>query len=53
VVHMQTVTLGRDFGTRVEIRSGLQGNEQVIANPNDAISAGQGVRVNRQLANQA
>lgn len=53
VVHMRTVTLGRDFGTRVEIRSGLQGNEQVIANPNDAISAGQGVRVNRQLANQA
>jgi RND family efflux transporter MFP subunit len=53
VVRMRTVTLGRDFGTRVEIRSGLYGNEQVIANPSDAISAGQAVRINLHPANQA
>lgn len=45
VVRLRTVTLGRDFGTRVEIRSGLEGNEQVIVNPSDAISAGQAVRI--------
>ncbi|MFC3653661.1 efflux RND transporter periplasmic adaptor subunit [Dyella humi] len=53
VVRLRTVTLGRDFGTHVEICSGLQGSEQVIANPSDAISAGQAVRINRHPANQA
>lgn len=47
VVRLRTVTLGRDFGTRVEIRGGLNGNEQVIVNPSDAISAGQAVRIYR------
>jgi len=45
-VQLRTVTLGRDFGDRVEIASGLQGNERVVANPNDAIRAGEHVRVN-------
>ena len=29
-VVMQAVTLGRDFGTTVEVVSGLTGNEQVV-----------------------
>ena len=53
VVRLHAVALGRDFGTRVEIRSGLQGNEQVVVNPSDAISGGQAVRINRQPADQA
>ncbi|GLQ50665.1 efflux RND transporter periplasmic adaptor subunit [Dyella flava] len=48
VVRLRTVTLGRDFGTRVEIRSGLTGSEQVVVNPSDAISAGQAVSIDRQ-----
>lgn len=53
VVRMRTVALGRDFGMRVEIRSGLQGDEQVVVNPSDAISAGQAVRINPHPVNQA
>ncbi|RDS86178.1 efflux RND transporter periplasmic adaptor subunit [Dyella psychrodurans] len=53
VVRLRTVTLGRDFGTRVEIRSGLDGGEEVIVNPSDAISAGQAVRIQHQSATSA
>jgi RND family efflux transporter MFP subunit len=53
VVQLLTVTLGRDFGARVEVRDGLRGNEQVIVNPGDAVSAGQVVRINRHPANPA
>jgi RND family efflux transporter MFP subunit len=44
-VSMQAVTLGRDFGTRVEVVSGLNGHERVIANPNDAIASGDAVHI--------
>jgi RND family efflux transporter MFP subunit len=44
-VSMQAVTLGRDFGTRIEVISGLNGHERVIANPNDAIASGDAVHI--------
>ena len=44
-VQLRTVTLGRDFGTTVEVTSGLDVNERVIANPGDAIASGDAVRV--------
>jgi RND family efflux transporter MFP subunit len=44
-VSMQAVTLGRDFGTRVEVVSGLNGRDRVIANPNDAIASGDAVHI--------
>lgn len=50
-VELRPVSLGRDFGASVEIRSGLRGDEQVIVNPGDAIGAGQMVRINRHPAN--
>ncbi|WP_158628875.1 efflux RND transporter periplasmic adaptor subunit [Dyella choica] len=53
VVRLKTVQLGRDFGTRVEIRDGLAGNEQVVVNPSDAISAGQAVRISQHPAGSA
>ncbi|HEY2624771.1 MAG TPA: efflux RND transporter periplasmic adaptor subunit [Dyella sp.] len=53
VVRLLPVTLGRDFGTSVEIQDGLRGNEQVIVNPGDAVSAGQVVRINRHPADAA
>ena len=50
-VLLRTVTLGRDFGTTVEVTSGLDGSERVIANPGDAIAPGDTVRVvENQLA---
>lgn len=39
------ITIGHDYGSEVEIVSGLTGNEQVIANPPDSIISGQEVRV--------
>jgi membrane fusion protein, multidrug efflux system len=44
-VQLRTVTLGRDFGTTVEVTSGLNVNERVVANPGDAIAPGDAVRV--------
>jgi len=38
------VTLGRDFGTEVEVLSGLDANERVITNPPDSLEDGQEVR---------
>jgi RND family efflux transporter MFP subunit len=38
------ITLGRDFGTEVEVVSGLDANEKVITNPPDSLVDGQEVR---------
>lgn len=39
------VTLGRDFGTEVEVVSGLPNNALVIVNPPDSLVSGEQVRV--------
>jgi len=39
------VTLGRDFGSEVEVLTGLSGDEKLIVNPADSIVSGQAVRV--------
>ncbi|MFT4063437.1 efflux RND transporter periplasmic adaptor subunit [Paraburkholderia sp.] len=44
-VKLLPVSLGTDFGTRVAIVSGLQGDEQVILNPQDSIVDGAPVRI--------
>ncbi|MEM5297132.1 efflux RND transporter periplasmic adaptor subunit [Burkholderia sp. JPY481] len=44
-VKLVPVSLGTDFGTRVAIVAGLQGNEQVILNPQDSIVDGAPVRI--------
>ncbi len=45
-VALVPVTLGRDFGSSVEVIAGLTGGEQVIDNPPDSLETGQQVRVN-------
>lgn len=42
---LKTVQIGRDFGTRVEIVSGLAASDRVIDNPGDSIAAGEAVKV--------
>jgi len=42
---MQSVTLGRDFGTRIEVTTGLDAKARVVANPSDAIASGERVNV--------
>jgi RND family efflux transporter MFP subunit len=44
-VAMQSVILGRDFGTRIEISTGLDEHARVVANPSDAIAGGEFVTV--------
>ena len=43
-VHLQKVQLGRDYGDRLEVLSGLQPGDRIIANPGD--SAREGVKIN-------
>jgi len=43
VVHFQRITVGRDFGDRIEVLSGLTEGQRVIVNPNDSVQ--EGVRV--------
>jgi RND family efflux transporter MFP subunit len=49
---MLPITLRRDFGTEVEVASGLEGSEAVITNPPDSLVDGEEVRVATQGANQ-
>lgn len=42
---LKPITLGRDYGTEVEVIAGLAGNDQVIINPPDSIVSGQEVRI--------
>jgi RND family efflux transporter MFP subunit len=45
------VTLGRDFGSEVEVITGLNGDEQLIVNPPDSIVSGQEVRLAQNAPN--
>lgn len=42
-VHFQPVILGRDFGTRIEIRAGLKDGDRVVDNPSDALVEGMSI----------
>jgi RND family efflux transporter MFP subunit len=44
-VTLSKIVLGRDFGTEVEVVSGLDANALVIVNPSDSLTAGTPVRV--------
>ncbi len=40
-IHLKKVRFGRDYGTQIEIISGLEEGAQVVANPSDALFEGQ------------
>ena len=44
-IHLQHVTLGRDFGTEIEILDGLKDGENIIDNPSDSLQEGQEVQI--------
>ena len=44
-VHLQSITQGRDFGTEIEVLSGVTANDVLVANPPDSISEGAQVRI--------
>ena len=39
------ITIGRDFGDKVEIIAGLQPTDRVIVNPSDSLTSGTPVQV--------
>ena len=39
-VALKPVTVGRDLGTEVEVVAGLKGDEAVVLNPSDSLTAG-------------
>ncbi|MHB8303058.1 MAG: efflux RND transporter periplasmic adaptor subunit [Acidobacteriaceae bacterium] len=44
-VHLQSITVGRDWGTRIEVLTGLQANERILDSPPDSIAENEKVRV--------
>jgi RND family efflux transporter MFP subunit len=44
-VDLVPITIGRDYGDRVEVLSGLQASDQIIVNPSDSLIGGVVVRV--------
>jgi hypothetical protein len=44
------VEIGRDYGTTVEVVSGLTGSDWIILNPADALEDGQAVHVQKTTA---
>ena len=39
-VHFQRLQLGRDFGDKIEVLSGLEAGQQVVVNPGDTVQEG-------------
>ncbi|MBV8497341.1 MAG: efflux RND transporter periplasmic adaptor subunit [Gammaproteobacteria bacterium] len=44
-VHLKSITEGRDFGTEIEVLSGLTPEDSLVLNPPDSISEGEQVRI--------
>jgi len=45
IVHLRPISIGRDFGSTLEILGGVDSNEQIIINPSDSLEDGQKVQV--------
>ena len=39
-VHLQKIEVGRDYGDRLEVLSGLREGDSIISNPSDAVHEG-------------
>jgi len=51
-LHLRPLTIGRDYGTSLEVLQGLDGNDWIVLNPADSLDEGQEVRV-KELAQPA
>ena len=52
-VHLKSIKIGRDFGTKLEVVDGLDENDLVILNPSDSLADGSQVQVKLQSQAQA
>src|SRR5215471_8256562 len=48
--HLRPLTIGRDYGTSLEVLQGLQGTDWIVVNPADSLDEGQEVRVKEMAA---
>lgn len=48
-VHLRQLTIGRDYGTTLEVLQGLESTDWIVLNPADSLEEGQDVRV-KQVA---
>jgi RND family efflux transporter MFP subunit len=44
-VHLQSITIGRDFGATLEILGGIDASDQIVVNPSDSLEEGQQVHL--------
>jgi RND family efflux transporter MFP subunit len=45
IVHLRSITVGRDFGTSYEVTSGVAPTDRLVLNPSDSLADGTKVRV--------
>jgi multidrug efflux pump subunit AcrA (membrane-fusion protein) len=47
-VQLKDITIGRDFGTKLEVIHGIDANDQVIVNPSDSLTTGLKVQIKKE-----
>jgi RND family efflux transporter MFP subunit len=52
-IHLRQITVGRDYGTTLEVLQGLDQNDWMVLNPADSLEEGQEVRVKEIAMNGA
>ena len=52
-VHLQPISIGRDFGATLEILGGLDVSDRIVINPSDSLEEGQQVHVAKPNAGDA
>ncbi len=51
--HLKPLTVGRDYGTSLEVLQGLDASDWIVLNPADSLDEGQEVRVKEIALNVA
>jgi membrane fusion protein, multidrug efflux system len=51
-VHLKTIKIARDLGTKLEIADGINADDSIIVNPSDSLTDGQKVNVDTQNNSQ-
>lgn len=51
--HLKSLTIGRDYGTTLEVLQGLDANDWIVLNPADSLDEGQEVHVKEMAMNHA
>ena len=52
-IHLRSLTIGRDYGTSLEVLAGLDANDWIVVNPADSLDEGMEVRVKETAQNAA